>query len=164
MPDLITHVAFTHIASRPFIWGTQSLSSNACRILVYLGTLLPDILTRPFYILFPISNNFFTPIHTPFGMFIVTFIIILFFESQIRLQSYLFLNFGVFLHFLLDATQKKIIGNNFWLFPFSLKDFHWEILWADDYVNYIPQTIMIVLTFEIAVQYLQRRITNRVNN
>lgn len=161
MPDLITHMAFTHIASRPFIWGTRSLSANACRILIYLGTLLPDILTRPFYILFPISNNWVTPIHTPFGMFIVTFIIILFFENKIRWQSYLFLNLGVLLHFLLDATQKKIIGNNYWFFPFSLKDLHWEWLWADEYVSYIPLTIMIVMTFETIFQYLQRKIKNR---
>ncbi len=161
MPDLITHMAFTHIASRPFIWGTRSLSSNASRILVYTGTLLPDIITRPFYILFPVSDNFFTPIHTPFGMLIVTLIIIIFFESRIRLQGYLLLNSGVLLHFLLDATQKKLIGNNFWLFPFSLRDYHRDFLWAEDYVRYIPLTLMIVVTFETLFQYLQRKIKNR---
>ncbi len=161
MPDLVTHVAFTHIVGRLFPLKRTGLSLGACLTLLYLGTILPDILTRPLYILLPIPDYWFTPIHTPFGMLLITLIIAMLFHSAYRWRIFGLVYSGVLLHFLLDATQIKYYGNNFWFYPFSMKDYHWDLLWAEDYVNRIPAWILLVIVFEMALGFLKRKLRER---
>ena len=131
MPDLITHVAFIHLLRRPFDLKKQIWNPNL-RILFYVGTILPDILTRPFYILFPSTFSWTVAIHTFAGMFIICALIAFFFEVKIRRQVFVLLISGAAFHFLLDAFQKQLIGNNYWLFPLSWKNFGLGIFWAGE--------------------------------
>ena len=52
MPDLITHMVFSHFLIRGYELLKNTKDFTPFRILFYVGTVLPDLLTRPWYILF----------------------------------------------------------------------------------------------------------------
>ena len=151
MPDLITHVAIAHIIKRGSEFTFFQERSAAFRVLFYLGTILPDILTRPFYIIFPATHAWTFPFHTPFGMFVICTLIAQFFEKAIRKQALISLMTGALLHFLLDFWQKQIIGGYRWLFPFSWKTVGIGCFWADEIIPLIPVWILAVIVIESCI-------------
>lgn len=160
MPDLITHVALSHLVIRPFDLRASNPEQFSIRILFYLGTVLPDLLTRPWYILFPVTKDWTLVFHTPLGMLITSGCIALLFTPRLRKSAFLNLIGGGSLHFLLDSLQKQIYGNNFWLFPLSYKNFEIGIAWAEDFLNLIPLWILLIALLESG-QWIMRRKTKR---
>jgi hypothetical protein len=53
MPDLITHTAVAHLIRRPFESVNPSDDPAQMRILFLVGVMLPDLMSRPWYILSP---------------------------------------------------------------------------------------------------------------
>lgn len=157
MPDLITHVALSHLVRRPFDLTQKADTTAPFRFLFYLGTILPDILTRPWYILFPVSHDWTVFFHTPAGMLVTTGLLALFFESALRKKAFISISAGAGIHFLLDALQKKITGNDFWLFPFSWKSIGWGIAWADEFMDLVPLWIGLAAVLEIFVYFWERK-------
>ena len=43
MPDLITHLAFSHLVIRGFEWLKKETAFTPFRVLFYAGTILPDV-------------------------------------------------------------------------------------------------------------------------
>ena len=160
MPDLITHVALSHLVIRPFDLGASNSKPFSIWILFYLGTMLPDLLTRPWYILFPVTKDWTLVFHTPLGMLITSGCIALLFTPHLRKSAFLNLIGGGGLHFLLDSLQKQIYGNNFWLFPLSYKNFEIGIAWAEDFLNLIPLWILLIALLESG-HWIMRRKTKR---
>lgn len=157
MPDLITHVAVSHLIKRPFELRYTEKQMVPFRILFYLGIVLPDILTRPWYILFPVTEDWTVFFHTPLGMLLIISLISLFLEPSLRRKAFINLSAGVGFHFLLDALQKQVTGNNYWLFPFSWKNFGYGIMWADEFMDLIPVWIGLVVLMEFGVYFLRKR-------
>ena len=157
MPDLITHVALSHLVRRPFDRRASQGKILPLRPLFYLGTILPDILTRPWYILFPITHDWTLCLHTPLGMLLFTGILALFFESSLRKRAFINLSTGVGCHFLLDALQKQVTGNNFWLFPFSWKSVEYGIAYAEDYLDLIPLWIGMIGIMEAGIYIWKKK-------
>jgi len=151
MPDLITHVALSHILRRPFDRGRRMSEVLPFRVLFYLGIILPDILTRPWYILFPVTHNWTLCFHTPLGMGLTAGILAMFFESSIRKIAFKNLTLGAGTHFILDTLQKKITGDNYWFFPVTWKSVEHGIAWAEDYVDLIPLWLGLVLLVEFVI-------------
>ena len=58
--------------------------------------MLPDVLSRPFYILFPALHWWVMPLHTPVGMVIVCWSIAGLFQSSERRRVFIALAGGVF--------------------------------------------------------------------
>lgn len=137
MPDLATHVAAAYLLRMP-------LRISRYSAIFFLGTILPDILTRPFYILFPDTYWFVYPLHTPYILILVCLLISHFFENTIRRSVFISLVAGVFLHFSLDLFQKHLIGVNYWLFPFSDLNIEIPLFWQDDSIYVLPFLLIAV--------------------
>ena len=151
MPDLITHVTLSHVLRRLFDLANGQKPVNHFRILFYIGTVLPDVLTRPFYIILPINIDWTVALHTPLGALLSCSIFALLFEVKIRKIAFLNLTGGAGIHFLLDSLQKQVSGDNFWLFPLSYKDFSFGLMWAGDIIPLIPLWIGLVIMLEFGI-------------
>lgn len=149
MPDLITHFAAAYILKVPSRW-------SRFRVPFYLGAILPDLLSRPFYILYPPATYTVYSLHTPVVSVIACFLIAQFFEGEIR--SRIRTNFlsGIALHFGLDFLQKHVIVPYYWFFPFSWKTFELGLFWPEDSLRLVPLWISIVLIIEVTVQVKKR--------
>ena len=157
MPDLITHMAFSHLIIRVYELLKKRTHFSPFRTLFYLGVILPDIMTRPLYILFADTYDWTVALHTPFGAILICGIISYFIDPKIRKKAFLFLTSGTLSHFLLDAFQKQLIYNNYWLFPFSWKSVGWGIAGAGTILEWIPVWLMIILVFEITIWIIEKR-------
>ncbi len=157
MPDLVTHTAIAHLIQRPAGMLRRDRPVHDMRVLFYLGTILPDILTRPWYILFPATHDWTLPFHTLLGALLACGILALFFEPNLQKKAFTFLAPGSVLHFILDSFQKQIIGNNFWFYPFSWKDFGYGVLWAGEIMRYIPLWIALVVLMELIIAFCRRK-------
>jgi hypothetical protein len=157
MPDLVTHVALGHLIVRSWDLTAHKPVPSSLRLLFYLGILLPDILTRPWYILFPVIKNWTIALHTPMGIVPVCAIIALLFRPGLRRRGFLFLWAGTCAHFLLDTFQKHITDNNFWLFPFSWNHTGIGLAWADEFMDLLPLWIGLALAVELLVRIFSRK-------
>ncbi len=151
MPDLITHIAFTHLVKRPFELKGNDENMLPFRVLLYLGTILPDILTRPWYIIFPATKPWTACLHTPFCAILFSGLLTLFFDPSIQKKIFLNLSAGVILHFFLDSFQHQIIGSNYWLFPFSWQHVGYGLFDPGEIIPLIPLWIVIILILEIII-------------
>lgn len=156
MPDLITHMAVSHIVRRPYELARKGKTVFPFRSLFYLGTILPDILTRPLYIVFPATFNWTYPFHTLLGMGLIILIISQLFNSGIQKRVFINLTGGTVLHFIVDALQVQMHGNNFWLFPFSWKNFNYGITTAGKMIEYIPFWILAIIILEGGIYWIHR--------
>jgi hypothetical protein len=159
MPDLITHTAVAHLIRRPFESGNPPDDPAPMRILFLVGVMLPDLMSRPWYILSPAVHDWVVAFHTPAGMLISCMAASLLFERCLRRKAFLWLSIGAGLHFAADGFQKQVTGNNFWLFPFSWKSFGIGLFWAGDAIQFVPAWIVLVLCMEF---YLHWRKSNRI--
>jgi len=157
MPDLITHSIFNHILRRFYDYGKNVNPFSGVIVFFYIGTILPDILTRPFYIIFPQTYEWIIFLHTPIAIIFFSSLFVQFLKAGIRNTAFANLIAGSFLHFLLDALQKQITGNNFWLFPFSWHNFGFGLLWAGQYLRFLPFSILILIGVELVIFLSQRR-------
>jgi hypothetical protein len=148
MPDLITHAAIAHLARRPFEFRNPSANPVPLRILFYIGVMLPDLMSRPWYILFPALHDWVIAFHTPFGMLVACAFASLLFERRLRKRAFGWLFLGTILHFITDCLQKQVTGNNFWLFPLSWKNFGVGLFWAGEAIPFVPVWIALVLLME----------------
>ncbi len=150
MPDLVTHFASAYILKIPDRWARF-------RIPFYLGALLPDLISRPWIILYPPSSFLVYSLHTPLMTAIVCLIIAQFFEDNIRSQVRVNLLLGVALHYSLDIFQKYLTVGYHWLFPFSWKSFGLDLFWPEDSVRFVPLWIGLILITEAVLQYRKRQ-------
>lgn len=149
MPDLITHAAGAYLARRGF-----GLTGYA--VLLYLGVMLPDLLSRPLHILFPRYTWAAAAFHSPAGVFLACWLIALFFREDQRRRVFCFLFGGGMLHELMDLGQKHLVGGYRWFFPFSKKEFSLGFFWPEDSVRVLPYTIILVLIVYL-LGYLRRK-------
>ena len=161
MPDLVTHMVFSHLLIRLYELIKNRMGFTPFRTLFYIGTVLPDILTRPWYIIFSGTYDWTVAMHTPFGAILVSAILSLFFQSSIRKKTFFFLTGGVISHFILDALQKQLIYNNYWFFPFSWKSVGWGIAGAGTMLEWIPVWLGIIVVFELTVLIVHRSTTKK---
>jgi len=155
MPDLVTHVAFTHLVKRPFELKGNDKNIFSFRVILYLGAILPDITTRPWYIIFPVTKSWTASLHTPIGALLVCALLSFFFDQAIQKKVFVYLSLGVILHFFLDTFQHHIIGTNYWLFPFSWQHVGYGLFSPGDIIPLIPIWIFIILIMEIAIYLLK---------
>jgi len=137
MPDLITHLCSAQVVRR------------LCRLPLFpvfsLGVILPDLISRPFHILFPSTFWFVEPLHSPFVCLLYCALASLIFVPAIRKVCFFSLSGGVALHLFLDSFQKQIGPMYYWLFPFSWKSWWFGFFWPEDALFFLPVTVLITL-------------------
>ena len=131
MPDLLTHLIIAQ-GCRTAVRG------DALTPWYLVGTVLPDILTRPFSIVLPRLFWFFMPLHTPVGLFLVCTLISQFVPAPSRRSVFYNLLGGAALHLLLDILQAHIAGSYYLLFPFSWWSFELALFWPEDSLYLLP--------------------------
>jgi hypothetical protein len=147
MPDLLTHLIVAE--------GCRKVTrGDAFTPWFLVGTILPDLLTRPFNILFPSLFWFFVPLHTPVGLFFVCIAISQFFPTAERQSAFRNLLGGVALHLVLDLFQKHIGEGSYLLFPFSWRSFEIGLFWPETSLYLLP--IWLVVGLWCGVQALLR--------
>ncbi len=138
MPDLVTHIAGAFLVGR----GMKIARGAA---FFYLGAMLPDLITRPFHIVYPPLLPATLGLHAPVAVFLFCWLASLFFRSDQRKPVFWLLFSGSLLHFLMDTAQKHLAGGYPWLFPFSNRRFSWGFIWPEDSIRFLPVTLLIVL-------------------
>lgn len=140
MPDLITHCSVAYLFRRIF---------RDKLVLFVLGTILPDLLTRGLFIIFPSLLPFLLPMHTPFVLIFLSYFLCLFFEEGIRKGVFTALLSGSSLHLFLDFFQIHIREEEYyWFFPFSWKSYEIGLFWPEASVLTIPFWIILILVLE----------------
>ncbi|NOY58612.1 MAG: hypothetical protein GXO75_06730 [Calditrichaeota bacterium] len=150
MPDLITHTAAAYFIMRPGKFARF-------RVAFYVGTILPDILSRPFYILKPELYRYTIAIHTPVFIVLFCFLFAEFFNREIRKDVRNFLLLGAALHFFLDLFQRHLLTGYLWFFPFSYKSFEIGLYWPETPLYFIPLWVGIIFVIEGMRYFRQRR-------
>ena len=156
MPDLVTHLSIAYLVRRKVkFWDSRGA--------FYLGTIIPDILTRPITILFPNVAWAVMSLHTPIILFIVCWLISYFFAESLRKGVFISLVSGVYLHLFLDSFQKHVTPEYKWLFPFSWKAYEVGLFWAEDSLYTIPFWIFLILVTEFISKNRKRSIGNNIS-
>lgn len=152
MPDLVTHVAAGYVVALPF-WKRTS-----ARVLFFLGTVLPDLATRPLNIFLPGAGRFTEPLHSPVGYTVLCwFAAQLFAERGLRKTAFWMLFAGGFLHFAMDALQKHVAGGYTWLFPFSTVSYSWGLFWPEDGLAWLPVWALAIVVIELVMRQRSRK-------
>ena len=141
---MITHTTLAYFLTRP-----QRFKSF--RIFFYLGTILPDLLSRPWYIIFPKLYFYSIAIHTPVFMIVFSLLAIEFFPPFQRKSVFIYLMSGILAHFALDLLQKHLVTGYYWFFPFSWHSFEIGLFWPETAVNLIPLWIIAVVFTELVI-------------
>jgi hypothetical protein len=131
MPDLVTHGFAAWLLVRPERW-------RKVRLLFFLGTLLPDVISRPIYILFPRWQEYSIAMHTPLYTLLCGLLVAEFMAPDLQRPARLAVNAGVLLHFLLDAMQRHLGAGYYWFFPFSWRSGELGWFWPETTVSWIP--------------------------
>lgn len=146
MPDLATHLAAGYLGVK----SKQGVSQGS-NALFLAGNLLPDLLTRPFYTLFPRLYWLFAPLHTPVGLLLVCGLISYTFEERLRGMAFRALVLGAGLHLLLDALQKRVVAAYGILFPFAWRDLYVGLFWADESFYLLALLLIVLIGRRLAV-------------
>ena len=149
MPDLVTHFTIAYCASRPEKWAQY-------RIFFYMGTILPDVVSRPFYILFPSAYYYVYSLHSPVMVGLLCVLLSLFFENGLRKTVLSASLAGAGLHFILDLMQNHILDAYYWLFPFSWKTYDLGLFWPEDSLRLVPLWLCLMLVIE-GVLFFRKR-------
>ncbi len=151
MPDLVTHAAAAYFITRPSRF-------RDLRVLFYLGTILPDLLSRPLHILWPHLHLYTIAAHTPLFMLIFCLLLSELFPPSMRRAVFGYSFAGAALHFALDLFQRHLGDGYYWLFPFSWRSFELGWLWPETSIRFIPIWLALILILELFLQLGKRRI------
>lgn len=149
MPDLLTHVLSGYFLSRVVkVWDVT---------LLYVGLILPDMLSRPLYLLIPGLFWYVKPLHSPLVLILVCLLISYLFKREIRSEAFVLLFSGACLHLALDFMQTNTVIYYYWLFPFSFEVYTLGLIWPEDSMIALPFLLAAALIVHIA----QKRRSNK---
>jgi hypothetical protein len=143
MPDLLTHTTIGYLV-RNRKWDKYKL------LFFLIGTVFPDVLSRPFMIILPDYRWFFHAFHTPVVVLLFTYLFSIFFERPMQWLVFKLVLLGSAFHFFLDLFQISISDMAYLLFfPITVNyDFLISILWSEDILILTPVfTLLFLISF-----------------
>jgi hypothetical protein len=153
MPDVFTHLLTSHIIVRaPNLFKNKFLQLYVdYRIMIYLGAILPDLISKPFQYISMSFYNFALPLHSPFCITIICLIIIQFFFIKDRINSFIILLIFSLFHILMDNLQKGVNPGYQTLFPISLKRYGISIISSETYLILSASFFVLIIVIEILI-------------
>lgn len=148
MPDLLTHALFAHAAARRWRFVPAAL-------VFIFGALLPDLVTRPWYIVFPEMYWAAQPLHTPLGLAVLSAGLAGLFRAGERGRVFGLLMAGVAMHLAMDALQRHADHGYFLLFP-SWQTYHWGLWWPQQTIEALPVWLGLIAALEAGL-WVRRR-------
>lgn len=151
MPDLITHSVTAYLI--------RNRRLTMPDLIIYIfGSLLPDLATRPFMIIYPPLRYYLHTFHTPVAMLLIIYLIGNFFEDSIKYRVMKLMGLGVLTHFFLDLFQASVGFRGYsWFFPFTYWDFNFGLFWPEDSVQFIPVFILLFFIDYFYTNYQNRK-------
>lgn len=145
MPDLVTHSTLAYLLiNRPRFFRFRAF--------FYFGTILPDIISRPIYILKPEWYSLTVGMHTPVFVFILMLMLTELFERELQPLVFRYMLAGATLHFILDAFQRHLVGGYFWFFPLSWSTYNWGLFWPETTVQLFPVWVFLIGLIEVVTR------------
>ena len=145
MPDLATHALATYFIAIPFKkWKPNYIDYPH----LLFGAILPDIITRPIFILFPETFDYVGLLHTPFSLFIICLLIATFFKNHERKKIFLNQYLGSVFHLFLDFFQIHLLPCNYLLFPFLFDAYGINLFGVNDSLKALPVLVVIFLVLK----------------
>ncbi len=143
MPDLLTHFGTTYGLFFPYRMKIDPR-------LIFLGALLPDlpwIARRVAVQLFgadPVAaSTYLIPFATPFIALLASALIALFNREPRACFSLVFV--PALWHLILDAMQSRLGNGVMFFYPFSFKEYDWQLFWPEDVSSYILLSASVAL-------------------
>jgi hypothetical protein len=160
MPDLITHLLATHFISRtPNLFRNKLLSFyNTYRPLIYLGTIFPDLISKPFAFLSWKLYNFSIALHSPFCVIIECFVFSRFFYTKDRKTTFRIMIFFSFFHIFVDSLQEGINPGYQILYPFSFKRYGFNLVSSEMYLQSLVILLVVAILIETYLYFKARKI------
>ena len=164
MPDLMTHLAATHLLRRA--WERTRGSDFVPRqyASLYLGGCLPDLVSRmpgvvtgflctSGYISLDTAakcGSIWECFHAPLPTTIVAYLLAMLLPETSRAYHFLLIVVACALHYFMDALQTTLgdMGEA-WLFPFSWKTWNLGLFWPDESILALPWLGCLVVVLEL---------------
>jgi hypothetical protein len=163
MPDILTHLLITHLSVRvPHVFNNKYLLFfYENRFMIYLGAILPDLISKPFQYISMTLYNVALPLHSPFCITIICYIIsaVMYIGSKTKTFFILWI-FSMF-HILVDNLQKGVNPGYQTFFPFSVKRYGFNIISSDMFLIILGVLIVSVVSLEIYLKF-KKPLTNNV--
>jgi len=154
MPDLATHAIGGYLLYRvPQAFKKEPTNCRLGLAAFVFGNILPDILTRPAFILFPQTFEYVSLIHSPFIMLLISALLATFLKESVRLRAGAWMFSGTLLHMTLDHFQIHIYYHNYWFFPFYNQSSGIGWYGVDSSLTLLPYLFIL---FTIAVVWVKK--------
>jgi hypothetical protein len=157
MPDILTHLLVTHLSVRiPHVFSNKYLQFfYENRFMIYLGAILPDLISKPFQYVSMTLYNLALPLHSPFCVTIICYIIPAFFYIGNKTRTFFILWIFSMFHIFVDNLQKGVNPGYQTFFPFSLKRYGLNIISSDMFLVMLAVLIVLTLFIEIYFKLLK---------
>jgi hypothetical protein len=162
MPDILTHLAITHFISR-----TPNLVKNRLvefytnyRAIIYLGAILPDLISKPFHFITWKLYNFGLALHSPFCVIIECFLFSRLFYIKNRKTTFWTLLFFSLFHIFIDSLQEGVNPGYQLLFPFAFRRYGINVVSSGMYLYSLGALVLIGLMTEYCLYIKAKR--NRI--
>lgn len=148
MPDLLTHILFAWIICTILGWKFKQFDGPYTAI-VMIGSVIPDFykIILPLQFLHINLRYIIAPLHLPVGSLVVAGILSLFFQNYKKV--FVFLSFGITLHFMLDLLLINLVGGIYIFFPFNWDYWSLNVIPMADYNITILTIIIAMFTYII---------------
>ena len=161
MPDLATHAIGGYLVYYGTTKSLRKPADKAASAAFVLGNILPDITTRPAFLLFPKTYEFVFSLHTPIIMLLFTILIVSFMKKHIRLKAGGWIFTGSLFHIFLDHLQIHVAPTTYWLFPFSSNSTSMGLFGVDDSMIILPYLLAIFLIVLITDRSKNRHLSQQ---
>ena len=151
MPDLATHSIVTILVQR-------ATGKKLALLIVVIGTIIPDILSRVPVILFYKLEWLGVPFHAPIPLLVLAYFVSLLFQEQSRPLIFASLISGMGIHLFLDMLQWHIAEENYyWLYPFSRFQYELGLIDTNTLFLFLPFLVLILVMMELFRAFRHRK-------
>ena len=163
MPDLMNHLAVTHLARRGIeAYRGEELGAQEYTLL-YVGGFLPDIPSRTPILALGTQEVYWLTVvnHSPLLVLLFAYLLVMVLPVRRRMMCFTLVSAGAALHCFLDLLQRHLIsGSYFWFYPFSWKTFQLSLFWPSDAIMAVPVLLAMVVAVEMYLRGKGRRRRN----